>query len=257
MNTAFRVAIPARYSSSRLPGKPLLDIAGLPMIQRVYQVAEQSGAGQIVVATDDQRIADVVSDFGGQVYITRSDHASGTDRLAEVAIQMGWPDDDIIVNLQGDEPMLPPELLAQVASGLADHPRAGMATLSAPISTVAELFDPNIVKLTQDKQGYALYFSRAPIPYHRDLFRQGQPDTLPENISYWRHLGIYAYRAVTLRAYPELPPAPFESVEALEQLRALWHDIAIHVQPALVTPPAGVDTAEDLARLNAQFGAKP
>ena len=252
----FRVAIPARYSSTRLPGKPLLRVAGQPMIQWAYKTAEQSGAAQVVVATDDSRIAAVVEAFGGQVCMTRAEHESGTDRLAEVAQQLAWSDDDIVVNLQGDEPLMPPELLLQVATGLQENPAAGIATLCTPIDAIDDVFDPNIVKVVFDHAGFALYFSRSPIPYHRAAFARGQPRELPSDIDYWRHLGIYAYRVGVLRAYPQLPKSPLEGIEMLEQLRGLWNGIRIHVQQAVAVPPPGVDTADDLSKVNAWYAQR-
>jgi 3-deoxy-manno-octulosonate cytidylyltransferase (CMP-KDO synthetase) len=251
----FRVAIPARYQSSRLPGKPLLHIADRPMIQWAYETAQKSGATEVIVATDDERIAQAVANFGGQVCLTRSDHASGSDRLAEVAAQQGWQDSDIIVNLQGDEPLLPPALLAQVASGLEAHPEAGIATLCTRIDDIDEVFDPNAVKVVFDQRGFALYFSRSPVPYHRQAFGAGKPETLPNDVAYWRHLGIYAYRAGVLSAYPKLPKSPLEDIESLEQLRGLWNGIPIHVQAAVELPPPGVDTQDDLDKIN-QWYAK-
>ena len=255
-NLRFRVAIPARYGSSRLPGKPLLPVGGLPMIQRAYQAAQNSGALQVIVATDDARIVNAVEAFGGEACLTRSDHASGTDRLAEVASTLDWPDDEIVVNLQGDEPLLPRELLAQVARGLHEHPEAGIATLCTLIHETDELFDPNVVKVLTDRQGFALYFSRAPIPYHRAAFQTGPPKSLPDGVKYWRHLGIYAYRAGTLRAYPDLPRSELEHIEALEQLRGLWNGVRIYVEEASTVPPLGVDTEDDLIKVNAWYAQK-
>jgi 3-deoxy-manno-octulosonate cytidylyltransferase (CMP-KDO synthetase) len=248
---AFRVAIPARYGSSRLPGKPLRLLAGRPLIEHVYRQALASGALEVVIATDDERIHAVAERLGADVCMTSREHLSGTDRLAEVATLRRWPDEAIVVNLQGDEPLLPPALLRQVAAGLEAHPDAGIATLCTPLRSPHDVFDPHIVKAVLDARGFALYFSRAPIPYHRGAFAQGEPTELPTAGQYYRHLGIYAYRAQVLRAYPALAPAPAEQAEALEQLRALWHGIRIHVQEALEEPPLGVDTEEDLARVAA------
>ena len=226
------------------------------MIQRAYQTAQNSGAEQVVVATDDARIADTVKAFGGEVCLTRSDHASGTDRIAEVAHKLAWPDEEIIVNLQGDEPLLPPELLAQVARGLHEQPQAGMATLCTRIADAEEVFNPNVVKVVADQRGFALYFSRAPIPYHRMTFQSGPPQSLPDDVPYWRHLGIYAYRAATLRAYPNLPRSALEDIEVLEQLRGLWNGIRIYVEEAVTVPPSGVDTEDDLMKVNAWYARK-
>lgn len=250
----FRVAIPARYASTRLPGKPLRLLAGRPLIEHVYQRALASGAMEVVIATDDPRIQEVAEGFGATVCMTSPDHPSGTDRLAEVAEQLRWPEDAIVVNVQGDEPHLPPTLIQQVAAGLAAHPDAGIATVCARISDPDELFDPHVVKVTRDAQDYALYFSRAPIPWHREAFgkKREQLNALPSGV-WFRHIGLYAYRVAVLARYPHLPPAPAEQAESLEQLRALWHGIRIHVAEAIEVPPPGVDTEADLARAAAHF----
>jgi 3-deoxy-manno-octulosonate cytidylyltransferase (CMP-KDO synthetase) len=256
--TPFKVAIPARYGSSRLPGKPLRMIAGRPMLEYVYRKALASGAEEVVIATDDLRIYQVAQDFGAEVCMTAVEHTSGTDRLAEVATRRAWPDEAIVVNLQGDEPLLPPDLLRQVARGLASHPDAGIATLCTRIATAHEVFDPHVVKVVRDAQGYALYFSRAPIPYHRDEFFRDSDDLppLPSSADYFRHLGLYAYRAADLRRYPQLPPCLLEQTECLEQLRALWNGIRIYVEEAAEVPPPGVDTEQDLARVEAWLAAR-
>ena len=248
------IIIPARYASTRLPGKPLLDIAGQPMIARVLERARASGAQRVVVATDDERIRDAVTALGAEVVMTRADHLSGTDRLAEVAERLGWPEDAIVVNVQGDEPHLPPTLIQQVAGGLAAHPDAGIATVCACIHDPDELFDPHVVKVTRDAQDYALYFSRAPIPWHREAFgkKRERLDALPSGV-WFRHIGLYAYRVAVLARYPHLPPAPAEQAESLEQLRALWHGIRIHVAEAIEVPLPGVDTEADLVRAEAHF----
>ncbi|GAA4650104.1 3-deoxy-manno-octulosonate cytidylyltransferase [Kistimonas scapharcae] len=260
-HSAFKVVIPARYGSSRLPGKPLLDIAGKPMLQHVYERALASGAdadGGIVIATDDARILDAAKAFGAPAVLTSPDHASGTDRLAEVAATLGWSDDTVIVNLQGDEPLMPPALVAAVARNLAVNPAAGIATLSTPISYAADLFDPNVVKVVTNHKGMALYFSRAPIPWDRDRYpAHGAPvaslvlgDLLPA-----RHLGLYAYRAGTLKQIANAPVAGLEALECLEQLRALWLGIGIHVQSIAEQPGHGVDTQADLERVRQQLSA--
>ena len=251
----FRVAIPARYASTRLPGKPLRLLAGRPLIEHVYRQALASGALEVVIATDDARIREVAEGFGAMACMTSPAHPSGTDRLAEVADRLGWPDDAIVVNVQSDEPGMPPALIRQVAMGLATHPDAGIATACARLHELAELFDPNAVKVVRDARDYALYFSRAPIPWHRDAFGTGaaMPAELPAGGAWFRHIGLYAYRAAVLRRYPQLPLAPAEQAEALEQLRALWHGIRIHVIEAVATPPPGVDTEADLARVAAEF----
>ncbi len=241
MSTPFRVAIPARYASTRFPGKPLTPIAGRTMLEHVWRRACEAGAEEVVVATDDDRIATAANEFGATVCMTRADHPSGTDRLAEVAQACGWSDDAIVVNLQGDEPLMPPVVLRQVAEDLAAFPDAALATLHAPLADAAERDDPNIVKVVTDHAGYALYFSRAPIPYPRT----------PDAADAHRHLGIYAYRAGFLRRFTALEPAPIERAEQLEQLRALWHGHRIHVTEAAAIPAAGVDDPGDVARVEA------
>jgi len=250
--TSFKVVIPARYASSRLPGKPLLDIAGKPMIQHVYERALESGAGQVVVATDDPRIAERVEGFSGQVCMTSPDHQSGTDRIAEVVRHYAWQAEDIVVNLQGDEPDMPPGLLRQVAEDMQSHDDAVMTTLSADLTDGAQLFDPNVVKLVTDAKGYALYFSRAPIPWDRDRFSTGE--NLPQQVQgYARHIGLYAYRAGFLARFVGWEPAPLERVESLEQLRVLWQGERIHVSRASEMPGVGIDTPEDLERARRHF----
>ncbi len=244
----FRVAIPARYASTRLPGKPLRLLAGRPLIEHVYQRAQASGATEVVIATDDARIRQVAEEFGATVCMTSPDHRSGTDRLAEVAAQRHWPSDALVVNVQGDEPHIPPALIRQVADDLATHTDAGIATLCTRINGPDELFDPNAVKVVRDARNYALYFSRAPIPWARDGFgKEAPPAVLPPG-AWFRHIGLYAYRVAVLARYPQLPPAPAEQLESLEQLRALWHGIRIYVDEAVAIPPPGVDTEADLVR---------
>ncbi len=252
MPEPFRVAIPARYAASRLPGKPLRLIGQHTLLERVYRVAQASGALEVVIATDDERIRRVAEAFGAAVVMTATAHHSGSDRLAELVTLLDWPDEAIVVNLQGDEPLLPPPLLALVAQTLAAQPAAGIATLAAPIEQVAELFDPNVVKLVYDADAYAMYFSRAPIPWHRDAFAGERPQCLP-SAQWWRHIGVYAYRAGVLRAYAQLPPSPLEGLESLEQLRALHHGIRIQVATIAQAPPGGVDTEADLNRVRAQL----
>lgn len=248
MNAPFRVAIPARYASTRFPGKPLAVIAGRPMLEYVWRRACEAGADQVVVATDDERIAAVADGFGATVCMTSAEHASGTDRLAEVARELGWPDDAIVVNLQGDEPLMPPLVLRQVAEDLAALPDAALATLSVPLTDAGERDEPNIVKVVTDRAGYALYFSRAPIPYPRT----------PDAATAQRHLGIYAYRAGFLGRFGGLEPAPIERAEQLEQLRALWHGHRIHVTEAAAVPAAGVDDPADIGRVEAALqGSDP
>lgn len=245
---SFSVVIPARYASSRFPGKPLADLAGKPMLQHVYERACESEAVRVVIATDDERIAAVARGFGAEVCMTSSDHPSGTDRLQEVVHTLGFYADDIVVNVQGDEPLIPPRIINQVAHNLMALPAAGIATLSEPIETVESLLNPNVVKVVTDHQGMALYFSRAPIPWPRDAFMQGQGE-MPEGFSWQRHIGLYAYRVKMLNDFVAWPPASLEQTECLEQLRALWHGVGIHVDAADEAPPAGVDTPEDLARI--------
>lgn len=243
----FTVVIPARYGSLRLPGKPLLLIAGKPMIQHVYERAARSGASRVVVATDDERIARAVEEFGGECRMTRADHPSGTDRVQEVANGLGLSGDDIVVNVQGDEPLIPPAVIDQVAENLAGV-AAGIATLCEPILDAGYVHDPNIVKVVADHQGFALYFSRAPIPFDRD----GRFDT---GLGLWRrHLGIYAYRVSFLDEFVTWQPSPIEQAERLEQLRAMWHGVRIHVEDAVESIPPGVDTREDLERVIAHLG---
>lgn len=249
----FHVIIPARYASTRLPGKPLQLIDGKPMVQHVWQQACKSGAASVIVATDDQRIMGACAAFGAKAIMTRADHPTGTDRLQEVVSQLGLPDDACVVNVQGDEPMIPPAVIDQVAANLIAAQEAGIATLAEPIHDSETLFNPNAVKVVCDHQGYALYFSRAPMPWCRDQFASG-PAELPEGIPFRRHVGIYAYKVSFLHAYVSLPASPLETAESLEQLRALWFGTRIHVADACETLPAGVDTAEDLERVRKLLG---
>ena len=248
----FIVAIPARYASTRLPGKALLPIAGEPMVLHVARRALAAGAAQVVVATDDQRIADALRPAPVTVVMTRVEHPSGTDRLAECAEQLGWSDSTIVVNLQGDEPLAPPAGVRAVAQALADS-AAPMATLATPVSDTHELFDPNCVKVVVDRTGHALYFSRAPLPWARDAFAANR-EILPPAGTFLRHIGIYAYRAGFLREFAHLAPTPLERCEALEQLRALEHGHRIAVRLTPDPFPAGVDSPEDLARVRALLG---
>lgn len=247
----FHAVIPARHASTRLPGKPLLPIAGKPMVVRVAEQAAQSGAQQIWIATDHHAIANVVHEHGFKACLTKDTHASGTDRIAEVVEQLGWPDDTIVVNAQGDEPLIPPPLIRAVAQHLHDHPECAIATACHRIHDEASLRNPNIVKAILDKQGNALYFSRAPIPYPRDAFALQQPP--PADLPVLRHIGLYAYRASFLRAYGKLAPAAIEQFEALEQLRALYHGYKIGVFITEQAPPGGVDTEQDLHAVRQYF----
>ncbi len=244
----YTVVIPARYGSSRLPGKPLADIAGKPMVQRVYERACESGASQVVVATDDERIATACTNANSRVCMTRADHPSGTDRIEEVSRLLQLADDDIVVNVQGDEPLIPAAVIDQVAANLANHPDAAIATLCEPINNAGDLFNPNVVKVVADNEGMALYFSRAPVPWNRDEYGQGQP-AAAANVVAHRHLGIYAYRVGLLRQFVTWPPHPLETIEALEQLRAMANGARIHVAEACEYVPPGVDTAEDLEQV--------
>ena len=250
MNVPFKVVIPARFGSTRLHGKPLLLIAGKPMIAHVCERAKEANAEEIVVATDDERILNAVLELGFQAVLTRENHESGTERIAEVAEKFGWSDDTIIVNLQGDEPLLPADYIRQVAQALANQTQAGIATLAAKIHNADEIFNPNAVKVVLDKDGYALYFSRAPIPWNRADFII-PPAPLSKNEDSLRHIGLYAYTAGFLKKYCAWEASPLEQIEALEQLRILWHGEKILVQIVDKTPPAGVDTLEDLHRVEA------
>ncbi|NIY91583.1 3-deoxy-manno-octulosonate cytidylyltransferase [Vibrio diazotrophicus] len=239
---SFTVVIPARYQSTRLPGKPLADIGGKPMIQWVYEQSLLAGAERVIIATDDARVEQAVKAFGGTGCMTSPDHQSGTERLAEVVALMGIEDDHIIVNVQGDEPLIPPAIVRQVADNLAAS-KAPMATLAVEIDHESEVFNPNAVKVVTDKDGYALYFSRATIPWDRDNFAS-EDKTIVQPLM--RHIGIYAYRAGFINTYINWQPSQLEKIECLEQLRVLWYGEKIHVAVALEAPSAGVDTPEDL-----------
>lgn len=249
-----RVVIPARYASTRLPGKPLADIGGRPMIVRVAEAAQRARTDGVWVATDDERIAAAARQHGIEAVMTRGDHASGTDRIAEVADRLQWDDEDIVVNVQGDEPLIDPALIEAVAGALGDDPEAAMATAAHPVTEAADFFNPNVVKVVCDARGRALYFSRAPIPWDRDGFAATR-DALPANLAAQRHIGLYAYRVGFLRRFGQLAPSPLERIESLEQLRALWHGYPIQVVAIDHPPAAGVDTPEDLARVRRLFDA--
>ena len=252
---SFTVLIPARLASTRLPDKPLADIAGLPMIVRVAQAASKSAASRVVVATDAESVLVACAAFGIEAVLTRPDHVSGSDRLAEACVHLGLDGDDLVVNLQGDEPLIAPAMLNDCAALLARRPDCVMSTVAHAIDEVAEFTNPNVVKVVTDAAGRALDFSRAPIAWWRDGFAAGIT-TLPRSLMPLRHVGLYAYRAGFLRRFPLLPPAPLEQLESLEQLRVLWHGerIAVHISPE--RPGPGVDTAEDLARMRAIFAAQ-
>ncbi len=249
----FRVVIPARYASSRLPGKPLADIGGRPMVLHTLERALQAGAESVVVATDDVRVLQAVEAAGHQALMTSPAHQSGTERLVEVAETLGWPDGTLVVNVQGDEPLIDPALIREAARQLVLHDDAVMATLAHPIHDHADFINPNVVKVVADEAGYALYFSRAPIPWPRDAFASQQP--MPHEFGALRHIGLYAYRVGFLRTYASLASSPLERYEMLEQLRVLWHGYRISLGVTPIAPAPGVDTQEDLARVRALFGA--
>ncbi len=257
MNNKFKIVIPARYASSRLPGKPLRDIAGKPMIQHTYERASQSQAEDVYIATDDQRIVDVALKFTDKIILTSAEHSSGTERLAEVVEQQQWDDKTIIVNVQGDEPLVSPQHIELVAAALEQNLQAGLATLATPLELESEVFDPNIVKVVMDARGNALYFSRAAIPWSREAFTE----TTAHNISklpqgsqsqehgWFRHIGMYAYRADTLKQYMSMSACMLEQTESLEQLRILYHGIKIHVTLVHDQPGHGVDVEADIAKV--------
>jgi len=252
----FHAVIPARYASTRLPGKPLADIGGRPMVVRVAERAAQSGAAEVWVATDHEAVAEAVRAHGHRACMTSPDCASGTDRLAEVAARQGWPDEAVVVNVQGDEPLIDPALIRATALLLHERPEAAMATVCHPLADLTEALNPNVVKVVLDRDGHALYFSRAPIPWARDTWTSlpsppgrgvgGEGATLPEGLPVFRHVGLYAYRVGFLKAYPALQRPAIEVFESLEQLRALWHGYRIAVHVTDQSTPPGVDTAEDL-----------
>ncbi len=248
-NERFTVVIPARLASTRLPEKVLLDIAGKPMVRHVYERARESGAERVIVAVDDERVAHAV--LGAETCRTSVAHRSGTERIAEVVERLAIDPDTVIVNVQADEPLLPPELIRQVAANLAARPAADMATLCESIESVDDVFDPNVVKVVRDHAGFAVYFSRAPIPWRRAAFPRRDGWRAGEH---FRHLGLYAYRAGYVRSYVRLPPATIESMESLEQLRVLAHGGRIHVDAAAAAPGPGVDTEADLARVRVLAG---
>ena len=250
---SFVVIIPARYASTRLPGKPLVDINGLPMVVHVLHKALASGAERVIVATDHPAVAEAVTAAGGEVCMTRVDHNSGTERLAEVIDTCQLADDTIIVNVQGDEPLIPPAIIGQVAGNLAQA-SSGMATLAVPVTEAEEAFNPNAVKVVTDHQGYALYFSRATIPWDRERYAASR-DSIGETLL--RHIGIYAYRAGFIRRYIRWQPCALEQIELLEQLRVLWYGEKIHVDVALQTPEVGVDTQADLERVREILAEMP
>ena len=248
----FTVIIPARLASTRLPNKPLADLGGKPMVVRVAERARASGASRIIVATDHPDILAACAAHGVEACMTRADHPSGTDRIAEVARLLGLAPDEVVVNLQGDEPLIDPALLAACVARIRDG--VPMATCAHPITDVADVFNPNVVKVVLDKAGRALYFSRATIPWHRDAFAASR-DAVPAGYAPLRHIGLYAYSNRFLQAYPALESAPLETIEALEQLRVLWHGYPIAVHLTDSAPPGGVDTPEDLERVRRYYAA--
>ncbi len=252
MPAGFIAVIPARFASTRLPGKPLADIGGKAMVVRVAEQAAKSGAERVVIATDHADVKRVAEQQGWQALMTRADHAQGTDRIAEVVEQLGLADETIVVNVQGDEPLIDPALIRSVAEALDANPAAAIATAAHPISDAQEFFNPNVVKVVCDGNGFAHYFSRAPIPYARDDFSRDR-EVLPAKFPALRHIGIYAYRAAFLKRYAALPPAPAEQFESLEQLRALYHGyrIAVTLWPGALPP--GIDTPDDLDQVRALF----
>lgn len=245
---SYKIVIPARFASSRLPGKPLLPIAGKPMIEHVYERAKQSSADEVVIATDDERIYEVATSFGAKVVMTSENHENGTDRIAEVAQICGWDDEQIIVNLQGDEPLMPTELVEQVVQSLIQNTQAGMSSVCAPIINADDFFNPNIVKVVLNQEGFALYFSRAPIPFDRQLNLENTK-SISDKLPSYRHIGMYAYRAVFLKQYQNMQVAGVEQAECLEQLRALWYGVKIHMSVTQEVPAHGVDTQADLERI--------
>ena len=260
----FKIVIPARYASSRLPGKPLIKIAGKPMIQHTYERARQCMAGEVVIATDDQRIADAASQFTNDIVMTSKDHNSGTERLAEVVEIKKWDENTIVVNVQGDEPLILPEHIELVAKALEDNHQAGLSTLASPIETIEDIFDSNIVKVVLDYQANALYFSRAVIPWARDSFsmqydmhklREEDVKKLMAQANWYRHIGLYAYRVATLKKYMKLQPCMLEKTESLEQLRILYNGIAIHVSIVEEQPGHGVDVEADIAKVEEKLRA--
>lgn len=255
MKGDFIIVIPARYASSRLPAKPLLDIAGKPMIYHTWLQAQKAGAKRVIVATDDERIREAVEAFGGEVCMTDKNHSSGTERLREVVEVLGLSDEDIVVNVQGDEPLIPPSIIHQVAKNL-QKAQTPMATLGVGIDDLEEIFNPNVVKVVRDKNNHALYFSRAPMPWARDEFARNEKVFTEEmKKHYLRHIGLYAYRAGFIKQYVAWEPSPLETLESLEQLRVLWHGEKIHIDLAREVPAVGVDTQEDLDKVRAILSA--
>lgn len=249
----YKIVIPARYGSSRLPGKPLINLAGKPMIQHVYERAVETGVKDIVIATDDQRIYEAAEGFGANVVMTRDDHENGTERIVEVAQLLGWSDTDVIVNLQGDEPLIPKALIELTAKGLLDNPVAGMSSLCTAIDSVEDAFDPNVVKAVLDNDGFAMYFSRASIPWDRDAYKE-TVSTVTQIAPVYRHIGMYGYRVSFLKAYAGMEQTALEQAECLEQLRALCYGVKIHMSVISEAPGHGVDTMADVDRVERLLG---
>lgn len=248
--SSYKIVIPARYASSRLPGKPLIDLAGKPMIQHVYERALQAEADDVVIATDDERIASVARAFGADVVMTSPDHENGTERIAEVVAIKGWSDDTVVVNLQGDEPLIPRSLIELTAQGLLENDDAGMSSVCTPVTSAHDAFDPNVVKVVLNQRQFAMYFSRASIPWDRDLYRDGLK-TVTQKMPVYRHIGMYGYRVSFLKAYEGMEACPLEGTESLEQLRALWYGVGIHMAIIDQAPGHGIDTPEDAERVSA------
>ncbi len=244
----YKIVIPARFASTRLPGKPLIKLAGKPMIQHVYERARATGIEEVVIATDDDRIEAVAKEFGAEVVMTSADHENGTERIAEVARIKGWSQDSVIVNLQGDEPLIPQSLIELTAQGLIDHPEAGMSSLCTPLSVDSDAFNPNVVKVVLDKQNFAMYFSRASIPWDRDAYSVGL-NNMTKKMPVFRHIGMYGYRVSFLNQYTQMEACALEATESLEQLRALWYGVKIHMSVIEQAPGHGVDTLEDVKRV--------
>ena len=244
----YKIVIPARYGSSRLPGKPLISLCGKPMIQHVWERAGETGMQDIVIATDDQRIYDAAAAFGAEVVMTSAEHENGTERIAEVVRMKGWDDDAVIVNLQGDEPLIPESLIEATAASLINYPQAGMSSVCTPLNHSADAFDPNVVKVVLDREQFAMYFSRASIPWDRDGYK-ANPDAMTQKMPVYRHIGMYGYRVSFLRQYMEMEACPLENTESLEQLRALWYGVKIHMSVIAEPPGHGIDTPDDVARV--------
>lgn len=244
----YKIVIPARYGSSRLPGKPLIMLAGKPMIQHVYERAQATGVQDIVIATDDERIQAAALAFGADVVMTSVDHENGTERIAEVAQIKGWDADAVIVNLQGDEPLIPQSLIEKTAASLLENPEAGMSSVCTPLRDAADAFDPNVVKVVLDRAHFAMYFSRASIPWDRDAYKISLQE-MTSKMPVYRHIGMYGYRVSFLQQYTGMEPCALETTESLEQLRALWYGVKIHMSVIEQAPGHGVDTPDDVARV--------